>query len=542
MKRHSQAVCTVSPSQAELGRCVRLTLFALAVLVSAALLASQAHAGTPINFTPLPSPAIDAPINSAQELNTPFLLSDGIFSQTSLVSKTDPDYLSAAKLGNWDMITTNETGPDAGRYLFVAHETGSNAGMSRYDRTTGQSINLGFNASWGAFDGSTWTPWGTVITGEEWAGLGRLFEITNPLDDPTTTAINFVERSAIPNVSQEGLKFDAAGNFYFIDETNGGGLYKYVPTNPNTASALTQGQSFVLKDDLAGDGANIGAATWVPLTDAVGNPLPGITDPLTIVGGNTRPGRTAANDVGATDYFRPEDLEISKLANGNEVLYMATTTTDQVFSVELTSPSAVTVREFVNNFTIDAATGLSVDAPGDIFDNSDNLAIDAQGNIYILEDSGSGDIWYAEDTDNDGVAERIARWASLGVVGAEPTGLYFDPLVQGRAYVNVQHPSSGNDNLIQLTVPVLGDLNSDGFVGIEDLNIVLGAWNDNVPPGDPLADPTGDGFVGIEDLNVVLGNWNAGTPPPPGAVVPEPGTLAVLFVGGLGLLRRGRPV
>jgi len=84
-----------------------------------------------------------------------------------------------------------------------------------------------------------------------------------------------------------------------------------------------------------------------------------------------------------------------------------------------------------------------------------------------------------------------------------------------------------------------GDLNCDGFVGIDDLNIVLGAWNQNVPPANPLADPSGDGFVGIDDLNQVLGNWNAGTPPTAGAV-PEPTTLALLGLGGFAMLRRRR--
>lgn len=83
-----------------------------------------------------------------------------------------------------------------------------------------------------------------------------------------------------------------------------------------------------------------------------------------------------------------------------------------------------------------------------------------------------------------------------------------------------------------------GDLNDDGFVGINDLNLVLGAWNLTVVPGDPDTDPSGDGFVGIEDLNMVLSNWNAGTPPGGTAPIPEPTTAMTLLVGLLVVVGR----
>ncbi len=90
-----------------------------------------------------------------------------------------------------------------------------------------------------------------------------------------------------------------------------------------------------------------------------------------------------------------------------------------------------------------------------------------------------------------------------------------------------------------------GDINADGFVGIEDLNIILGNWNQSVPLGDIDAGDIGgigDGFIGIDDLNVVLGNWNAGTPPgvPVGTAIPEPAAVGVMGMGVLGALNRKR--
>ncbi len=118
-------------------------------------------------------------------------------------------------------------------------------------------------------------------------------------------------------------------------------------------------------------------------------------------------------------------------------------------------------------------------------------------------------------------------------------GAYEDDAPDYLTYGHTSVVAMAIDTFAPVSTVLQGDLDHDGFVGITDLNIVLSNWNLNIPPGDPAADPSGDDFVGIEDLNVVLGNWNAGTPPGDTAV-PEPGTLVMLGLGGLTMLKYGR--
>jgi uncharacterized protein len=433
----------------------------ISLAIALALATSSAIAGGTSfeDFTPMTG---DVGAGTLPEA-APFRLSAPHFSQMTIVTR-DPSQAKRFDTGNYDMHTLNENGPEAGRYLFTVFEAGQ-AGIQRTDLRTMITTTIWSSPaaapalnSHVAFDASRWTPWGTFLTAEEsWSDFGqpvsiygRLFEVTNPLADPA--AIKLVHRSILPRVSHEGLAFDKKNNLYFIDERNGGAIYKFTSQKPNAKNGdefFGAGQTFVLR---VGDGAvteATGAAKWIPITNANGAALPGaivVTDPngLTAIDGRATVNLPAFR---GTDFDRPEDIEIKTLKNGKQMLFVATTTNHKVFSIDL---QADVVKLFVSRDTIDIATGLPV---GDAFTNPDNLAIDANGNIYIVEDQPGGvqDTWFVYDSNNDGVANAIGRWASLSTVGAEGTGLLFDKFRPNVAYVNVQHPTSGVDRTIMIT-------------------------------------------------------------------------------------------
>ena len=199
----------------------------------------------------------------------------------------------------------------------------------------------------------------------------------------------------------------------------------------------------------------------MPITTPSGGALAGVS---TLLPDGTIDGRAAAddNDVLATGYNRPEDLVLQTLADGTQRLYFTTTDSDvnatggdgtsRVYDLTLSTNE---VKLLAAPQSIDLATGL---AAGGSFRNADNLAVDKDGNVYIVEDRGGGsddDIWLAVDLNQDGdlldQGEGLARWASNGTVGSEFTGLYFDWRNPNKAFVNIQHPESGVDRLIEIS-------------------------------------------------------------------------------------------
>lgn len=445
---------------------------------AAALFAQSAFAAGFDNFTPLPSSA--GPIPVAQEA-TPITLSSPMFTQKSLADRaTQNTLVPGSNSGNWDMITANENGAEAGRYLFMPFETNT-AGVQRvdlwqsdYNKRTVTIVAPG-TQSFVAGDASRWTPWGSYLTAEESWGTGstrgRLFEVTNPTT-ATANGGNFVQRNVIPRVSHEGLAFDNSKSMYFIDELNGGSIFKYVSANPNATTGddyFNAGQTFVLKVGAGGqfEGTNgpaiTGAGAWVALTNANGTPTADTFAAMVNVGAGTfaLDGRAAAKLVSGTGYNRPEDLEVQTVG-ATQRIYFTTTDSDdngnttdgrsRVYSFDVATGE---VKLFADSHTIDLATGLEV---GGGLRNADNLAIDAKGNMYLIEDRNGGvdnDIWFAKDLNKDGdlldAGEGIGRWASNGTVGSEFTGLYFDKFDPTKAYVNIQHPDSGVDRLVQIT-------------------------------------------------------------------------------------------
>jgi secreted PhoX family phosphatase len=161
-----------------------------------------------------------------------------------------------------------------------------------------------------------------------------------------------------------------------------------------------------------------------------------------------RGGRYAADELNGTPYGRPEDLTVNTLANGNEAVYWATTSENIVYYVDLGTNM---VGEYVNSHVTPDLVGNNPVGQGSSdsdygLDDPDNLAADAAGNIFIIEDENPGDVFMAVDADKDGMAESVSLFASLGKYGSEPTGFKVDPRDPLTWYVNIQHPSAHGNN------------------------------------------------------------------------------------------------
>ena len=140
---------------------------------------------------------------------------------------------------------------------------------------------------------------------------------------------------------------------------------------------------------------------------------------------------------------------------------------------------------------------------------------------------------FAENLRYDDVLLRIGQraWADSGFfIGDLGEVLFYDERLSFQQINNVGAYLAQKYAIdAEFLFALAGDLNGDGFVGSDDLDIVRVNWGASVEPGRwDLGDPSGDGMVNSTDLDVIRANWGNGTQP---ATVPEPGFWGIVVSG-----------
>lgn len=334
-------------------------------------------------------------------------------------------------------------------------------------------------------DGIRLTSWGTILATEE-TNDGAGYEILDPLNVTDETVIDrtagivsdpfhIAKREALPVMAWEGLTVLTNGVVIAGDELrpgtsnpdiDGGSIFKFVPNIPKTDdtkiinlddSPFVAGIVYALQISCRdskqqfGQGCEVGNGSWIEV--------------------NAATAREDAYTVGATGYYRPEDLH-----------------KDILFEAPLDNPNAVrfcwtnTGNESANNFgevfcAVDFEP-LATDPDGrtvianrfvegdNDFNSFDNLAFQpGTGNLYVIEDHINGDIFAClpDGEDRNIKTDGCVKILSVNDSSAEPTGFTFNR--DGTtAYLSIQH---SND----LLIPDFDDYPTDDILIIEGFQI-----------------------------------------------------------------------
>jgi len=431
---------------------------AVAAVFSASAMAESTIVNGPMGFNPITASAYAQVTTDPSILNSEPLVIPAGFTQSIVSDESD---LNIYVANDWnDMNTVNETGKQAGRYMYRTHEVrpssatvagnsaridgGSGGAVSVVDLHTGQAKEVVGRADWEALDGIVWTPWQSVLFAEEvgtsvrpdpeapQATSGLLYELKLKKDDLTVME-SVTVLPQLGALAHEGIETDAEGNVYVIDEDRKGSIYKFEPENYGD---LTSGQLYALKVT----NGKTGAAEWVAL-DMVQAQISA---------------RVAAAAVGATEYCRPEDID-----RISQNLYVALTCEDVNNASNTSGHGAILAVTLGDKPTVSyiVAPGKNVPVENQStgvtgFKSPDNLATGPDGKLWIVEDNAFSDIWVydpqSEDANGDGYKDGVHLFASLKDRVAESSGIYFgkDPKT---LFVNIQHSGTGNDKTMAIT-------------------------------------------------------------------------------------------
>ncbi len=379
-----------------------------------------------------------------------------------------------------DSFLDGGSAPDtaAGQY-----QTDGFGGLGTTIRTQDPTV-LGFVNPWGGTSntGIGWYSTGNILTRATGLDLGYGFEQPGSigyLNTPNDFLVRFIQREL------DTPSIDPTSTWYMSAIVNPGGdlgdgrqgfLYA------GFTNDLTDGRLYRDPDDDPGNIGNLFGAVVGFEKDSANNEMDLVLRHRQDIGGSIEPASNVLIDgvVDQTSYA--VFLKIDAVAGGVD-----------------------SIKYWVN--------------PAGVSEAEWDVTNDASGTLSSYGFNSDAGSWNALDLDMNRAVIATGNW-------------------NGSMSVDELRLATTFEDLLGLSAELDGDLNSDGFVGLDDLDIILNNWNQNVVPGDLLSgDPSNDGFVGLDDLDIILNNWNAGTPPTAG-IVPEPTTLALAGLSAMALLRR----
>lgn len=353
-------------------------------------------------------------------------------------AKSRPLITAETKMADGNLFSPN---PDLNVYVPINGSAEGYLAVNNEMRPGGMSIlriKKGANGFYSVIDsravdfgpvGGTWnncagqaTPWGTVLSGEEYpattqeevtkAGLpgkpedyGWMVEV-----DPKTGAVK--KHHAMGRFSHEGATvLPDRKTVYMGDDFRGGAVFKFVADQEGDLSA---GQLYAYK---------LETNSWI----AVPRDREVLND-----------ARKWALANGATPFDRPEEIEYNPV---DGMIYMAETG-DTRQAGERQYGRVWRLNPKTNEMTIFLQGGPEKD-----FYQPDNIAVDKQGNLWVHEDKYEQFLAPAVGQSRNALWKvtldgKMTRFMEVPL-GAEVTGGFFTP--DGETlFVNIQHPAAPN--------------------------------------------------------------------------------------------------
>jgi hypothetical protein len=335
-----------------------------------------------------------------------------------------------------------------------------------------------------ACDGIRRTPWSTILATEE-TSSGGAYEIINPLqqvnhtltdrilgtvvDENGLPSLSTIKRTALPTMAWEGLAVLPSGVVIAGDElrpgtgtpdADGGALFKFIPAVPRASqgpvanlseSPLVAGNVYALRMSCTtgvqyGQGCEVGSGAWVAVGAATA--------------------RGDADRVGATGYYRPEDLEQDEEYRGEGVRFCWTNTGESDianYGEVLCGVDRAPLVADLNQQTVTANRFVEGDVD---LNQPDNFGFQPKtGNHYVIEDNPNGDIFAClpDGKDRDIKTDGCIKILSVKDSSAEPTGFKFT--ADGKtAYLAIQHSDDTN-------MPKVDDYATDDIIKITGFKI-----------------------------------------------------------------------